>query len=207
MTIIADANAALALELERTRNGVGCAWTDPAPFQLLRDRLAYLDAYIRADLQTAVNIVLKAKHANRALYFIGNGGSAAIASHMAADFLKNGGMKAQCFTEGPLLTCVSNDIGYQKVFSIPLVRHAQKDDVLVAISSSGKSLNITWAVEKGIELGMKVITLSGFTPENQLRTLGGDVNFYVPSDRYGTVEICHHAICHAILDAVISHAE
>lgn len=155
-----------------------------------------------SDIRCAVSIALEVKADKGSVYFIGNGGSAAIASHMAADWLKNGGMAAQCFNDGALTTCLANDTGYENVFSIPLNRHAKPGDLLVAISSSGKSANITHATEIAIASYMKVITLSGFSPNNPLRKLG-HVNFYVPSDKYGVVEVSHHAICHAILDAVI----
>lgn len=150
----------------------------------------------------AVNLILDAKSRGARVFFIGNGASAAIASHMAADFLKNGVIAAQCFTDGALTTCLANDLGYENVFAKPLEIHGRNGDVLVAISSSGKSRSITLAAEMALNKGMRAITLSGFDPHNPLRALG-TVNFYVPSDRYGVVEVAHHAVCHAILDAVI----
>lgn len=121
---------------------------------------------------------------------------------MSADFLKNGGMAAQCFTEGPLTTCLANDLGYERVFSLPLEMHGRAGDLLVAISSSGRSGNIIRAAVTAKDKGMRVVTLSGFDDDNPLRLMG-DVNFHVPSHKYGLVEVCHHAICHAILDAVV----
>ena len=76
------------------------------------------------------------------LFFIGNGGSAAIASHMAADFAKNGGVPALAFNDGASLTCLANDYGYEQVFALPLRQHMRSGDCLIAISSSGKSVNI-----------------------------------------------------------------
>lgn len=155
-----------------------------------------------SDIRCAVDIALRTKEAKRSVYFIGNGGSAAIASHMAADFLKNGGMAAQCFNDPALLTCLSNDLGYENVFAKPLSLHGRAGDLLFAVSSSGRSESILRTAEVASGLNMSVVTLSGFTPDNPLRNLG-DVNFYVPSNKYGVVEVSHHAICHAILDAVI----
>jgi D-sedoheptulose 7-phosphate isomerase len=136
------------------------------------------------------------------IIFIGNGASASIASHMSTDFWKNGGMRAVAFNDATLLTCLSNDCGYENVFGKPIDMFADEGDILFAISSSGKSENILNGVRAARNQGAKVITLSGFNSENPLRRMG-DVNFYVPDDAYGAVEILHLAICHCILDVVI----
>ncbi len=154
------------------------------------------------DHDRAVQLCLLAKRFKQRFFFIGNGGSAAIAEHMAADWLKAGGVAAMCFNQSPLMSCIANDIGYDRVFANPLMLHGSAGDVLFAISSSGKSKSITSAAEIARDLRMKVITLSGFAPDNLLRSFG-HVNFHVPSDKYGLVEVAHHAICHSILDAVI----
>lgn len=155
-----------------------------------------------SNIRSAVALVLEVKAAKGRVFFIGNGASAAIASHMAADFLKAGGMAAQCFNDGALTTCLANDLGYENVFSTPISAHARPGDLLVAISSSGESENILRGVDAADRAGCYVVTLSGRKPANRLRNRG-NVSFYVPSDHYGTVEVCHHAICHAILDLVI----
>lgn len=145
--------------------------------------------------------VIKGK-TGKTVYFIGNGGSAAIASHMAIDFWKNGGMPAVAFNDGPLLTCISNDFGYKHVFEKPVEMFANKGDVLFAISSSGKSENILMGVKAARSKGCNIITLSGFGIDNPLRTMG-DVNFYVPLSEYGPVEVAHQYICHWILDILM----
>lgn len=134
------------------------------------------------------------------LMFIGNGGSAGIASHMAIDYSKNGGLRSLAFNDGAALTCLGNDLGYENVFARQIEMHARPGDVLVAISSSGRSPNILRAVEAAGRTGAAfILTLSGFTPDNPLRSLG-DANLYVPSDQYGFVEITHLTLCHAALD-------
>ncbi|TBA93650.1 SIS domain-containing protein [Rhizobium ruizarguesonis] len=135
--------------------------------------------------------------AGRKIMFIGNGGSAAIASHMATDYSKNGGLRAMAMNDGATLTCLSNDLGYENVFSTQIGMHANEGDLLVAIR--GRSESITKAVRTAREKGCAIMTLSGFAPGNPLRDLG-DLNFYVASDQYGYVEIAHLAICHAVLD-------
>lgn len=133
---------------------------------------------------------------------VGNGGSAAIASHTAADYMKNGGINALCFNEAALLTCFSNDFGYEFVFSKPLSRVAAQSDTLIAISSSGQSKNILNAVEEAKVIGCTVVTLSGFREDNPLRK-GGDINIYVPSFKYGFVELSHQIFLHMVLDLIL----
>ena len=133
------------------------------------------------------------------IMFLGNGGSAAIASHMAIDYSKNGRLPAISFNDGAALTCLGNDLGYESVFSEQIKWHAKPGDLLVAISSSGASINILNAVAEARIAGCKIITMSGFSEENPLRHLG-DVNWYVSSNEYGFVEITHLALCHSFLD-------
>ena len=151
----------------------------------------------------AGELILTLAAAGRKMMFIGNGASAAISSHMAADYSKNGGIRAMAFNDIALLTAVSNDLGYQHVFARPIDLFAETGDVLVAISSSGRSENILQGVQAARQKTCTIVTLSGFTPDNPLRALG-DVNFYVPSPHYGLVEIIHHSICHCILDVLMT---
>ncbi len=133
------------------------------------------------------------------LIFVGNGGSAGVCGHMAADFSKNGGMRATALNDAATLTCLANDYGYEHVFAKQIEWHATTGDLLIAISSSGRSQNILNAVGAARNAGCRVITLSGFRPDNPLRELG-DLNLYVASREYGFVEIGHLAILHGILD-------
>ncbi len=153
-----------------------------------------------ADAATALMTRARATHAaGDKLIFVGNGGSAAIASHMATDYSKNGGVRALALNDSSMLTCLGNDLGYDRVFAKQLELYARKGDLVIAISSSGRSPNILNAVDAAIAAGCAVATLSGFTPDNPLR-LKGEWNFFVASDRYGFVEIGHLTICHAVLD-------
>ena len=137
-------------------------------------------------------------HANKVI-FVGNGGSAGISSHLAIDYLKNGNVPALAFNDAASLTCLANDLGYENVFAKPIEVHGREGDLLIAISSSGRSASILNAVAAARQRAMAVLTLSGFHADNPLRQRG-DMNFYVPSDLYGFVEIAHLALCHAILD-------
>jgi D-sedoheptulose 7-phosphate isomerase len=141
----------------------------------------------------------KAHNAGNKLIYIGNGGSAAIASHLAIDYSKNGGLRSLAFNDSSALTCLGNDLGYENVFAKQLDFHARPGDVLIAISSSGKSPNILAGVAAARARDCGIVTLSGFSEDNVLRR-SGDVNFYVRSFEYGFVEVAHLALCHAILD-------
>jgi D-sedoheptulose 7-phosphate isomerase len=157
------------------------------------------------DLAEAFNQVMmdacRAHADGNKLIFFGNGGSAAIASHMATDYSKNGNIRSLALNDGSMLTCLGNDLGYDRVFSKQIELHARLGDLLIAISSSGRSANILNAVKAARITNCKVVTLSGFTADNPLRCLG-DINFYIASDSYGFVEIGHLTICHAILDFI-----
>ncbi len=141
----------------------------------------------------------RAQASGNKIILIGNGGSAAIASHQAIEFLKNGGVRALALNDGASLTALANDFGYANVFAEQLRMLGRRGDMLVAISSSGQSTNILKAVETARSHDMAVATFSGFRPDNLLRGRG-DVNFYVDSTQYGFVEIAHHALIQAILD-------
>ena len=155
-----------------------------------------------AAIESAGQLAMAQTEAGRKIIFIGNGASASIASHMSTDYWKNGGMRAIAFNDAALLTCLSNDCGYENVFGKSVEMFADEGDILVAISSSGKSENILNGVYAARKQGAHVVTLSGFKPDNPLRSMG-DINFYVPDEAYGSVEILHLSICHCILDVII----
>jgi D-sedoheptulose 7-phosphate isomerase len=143
---------------------------------------------------------MRAAHdAGNRLFFIGNGGSAGISSHMATDYSKNGGMRASALTDGSTITCLANDYGYEHVFEKQLEWHARPGDILIAISSSGRSKNILNAVKAARGCGCIVYTFSGFTADNPLRSTG-DLNFYLANKEYGFVEVGHLALLHTVLD-------
>jgi D-sedoheptulose 7-phosphate isomerase len=134
-----------------------------------------------------------------AVYLIGNGGSAAVASHAQIDFLNVAKLRAQVLHEPSVITCMSNDYGYEHAYSRVLETMLRPNDLLIAISSSGKSKNIHQGVNKAMELGAKVITLSGFAGDNPLRHLG-HLNYWLDSTDYGFVEIGHQFILHNLSD-------
>ncbi|HSX13486.1 MAG TPA: SIS domain-containing protein [Chlamydiales bacterium] len=150
-------------------------------------------------LQKAFQLISETVRQKGIVYVIGNGGSAGIASHFSNDLMKALRIPSQTFYDSNLMTCLSNDIGYENVFSYPLERVLKREDFLVAISSSGKSPNILRAAEVAIQRKTPLLTLSGFLPSNPLRTMG-NLNFWVDRADYGLVETAHFFLLHTIID-------
>lgn len=146
-----------------------------------------------------IDLLREAGERGNKLMIVGNGGSAAIASHLTVDFSKNAGIPALAFNDAIMMSALGNDLGNDQVFARPIAMYGKPDDVVLAISSSGNSDNIVEAVWSARNVGCRVVTMSGFRPDNRLRRLG-DWNLYVPSGEYGFVEITHLAFCHAIVD-------
>ena len=150
-------------------------------------------------LSKIVELVLYVKSIKGKIMIIGNGGSAAIASHMHNDFSKAIGIQALTFYETPLLTAYSNDLNYEIAFEKNIRLWANSEDILVAISSSGKSKNILRAVKVALDCDCKVLTLSGFQEDNPLRQMG-HYNIYTKSGDYGYVEVSHAVLSHWLTD-------
>jgi D-sedoheptulose 7-phosphate isomerase len=135
------------------------------------------------------------------VYLIGNGGSSGIISHTGIDFLNKCHIKAYPITDNSLLTCLSNDYGYDQVFLKVLEKAALPQDCLIAVSSSGKSPNIVNAAHWALKQGLYVVTFSGFSTGNPLRS-SGHINFWLNSNNYGHVEIGHSLLLHILTDAL-----
>lgn len=159
------------------------------------------DNYNRA-IQMLLDMFTRHKENGSQLFFIGNGGSSAIASHMTADFMKNGGMNTYSLYDQAVITCMGNDYGYEYIFSRPLQFLIREDDLIVAISSSGNSKNIINAIQTAKYKKAEIITFTGFEPDNQVKQLG-DMNVYVPCKKYGIVESIHNLILQQIVDMIM----
>ncbi len=147
------------------------------------------------------DITLKVRGNHQVCFLVGNGASASMASHMSADLAKNAHVHTQVFTDLSLLTAISNDFGYEHVYSEPIKRRGKKGDMLVTISSSGNSENVLEATKIARQLDMHTVTLSAMKENNPLRQTG-DLNGYVPADTYGHAETSHSAILHYWMDLV-----
>ena len=155
----------------------------------------------QAGFNELLRLTLEARNNHNSIYLIGNGASASMASHIAADLCKNAHLSTEVFSDSSLLTAVANDVGADYIFAVPLQRRGKKGDLLVAISSSGKSKNILEAVNTARKIEMKIVTFSAMKPENVLRK-SGDLNFYVNTDTFGLAESAHAVLLHYWVDMV-----
>ena len=142
------------------------------------------------------------------LYIMGNGGSAANADHWVCDYMKGlnedtnkhdilTAKAISLASNGPLVTALANDIGYDHIFARQLSYYrCQHGDVVLAMSASGNSLNILNGIDKANQLGATTIALTGFN--GGLASTMSKINVHVPSSNYGVVEDVHMMILHAI---------
>lgn len=125
-----------------------------------------------------------------------------MASHLSVDLTKAAKIRAINFNEADLLTCFANDYGYENWVARALEAYADENDLVILISSSGSSLNIINGARQARQMGLPIVTLSGFGGNNPLRPLG-DVNFWCDSHQYNIVEMTHHIWLLAIVDYII----
>lgn len=147
-------------------------------------------------------IILKVKDNNNKIIFAGNGASNTIGNHGSLDFMGQLGIPTININDGGYLTAAANDFGYDNVFKRTIDISGKKGDLLVLISSSGRSPNVINAAKGALSKGMDVVTFSGFKSDNPLRELGS-VNFYVDSDEYNIVESIHNAWLVSTVDLII----
>jgi len=153
----------------------------------------------------SVSEMIRATNRNNGkVIIVGNGGSAAIASHASIDFTKAAKIRAVTFNESSLLTCFSNDYGYERWVEKAIGFYANENDIVILISSSGQSENIINGAQKVQDIGIPLITLSGFSSNNLLRQTG-DINLWVDSSKYNIVETVHQVWILSIIDFLIEN--
>ena len=166
---------------------------------------AHLSAAINAVNEDAMNAwiqrLARARSEKSTIFVAGNGGSAATASHFATDlgkgasFGKNERFRVVALTDSiSTITAYANDVSYDAVFSEQLRNLGGPGDVLVTISGSGSSPNITAVIEAAKEIGMDVVALTGF--DGGASGPMADIHVNVPSDHMGRIEDVHMALCH-----------
>ena len=160
-----------------------------------------------SEVERVIEVILTAYRLQRHVYVIGNGGSASTASHFACDLSKatitgnQPRLRVTSLTDNiALLTAWANDSSYEAVFAEQLANLLDPGDVVVAISASGKSLNILAAIGAARDRGAVTVGLVGFTGGPLKKMV--DVAVHVPSHTYGVVEDCHLVIEHAITAAI-----
>jgi len=153
------------------------------------------------------NILVQAKKNNAKIMIFGNGGSAAIASHVSVDLTKNANIRSVNFNEADLITCFANDYGYEKWIEKAIDFYADDKDILILISSSGKSQNMINACKAARNKKIsKIITFTGHNKDNPLSKLG-DINFWINSKAYNFVENTHQVWLLTIVDLIIGKRE
>ena len=185
------------------------------------DADAYADAYFhrvkeaaasvdRANLREAAAILTRAHSRGSMVYSCGNGGSAAIANHLACDHCKlvqtDTKLTPRVYSLSStveMITAIGNDISYSEVFVYQFRSLARPGDVLITISSSGDSENIVRVAQWAKENGLEVISMTGFSGGRSAKI--ADVNLHVAADNYGVIEDVHQSLMH-ILAQHIRHA-
>ena len=158
---------------------------------------------IKKKLSNLKKIVVSTKKSGKKILIFGNGGSAAIASHFSVDLTKNAKIRCTNYNESNLITCFSNDFGYEHWVEMAINYFGDKGDVLIIISSSGKSknmINACFAARK--KKFSKIITLTGHSVDNPVKKLG-DINLWINSKAYNYIENIHQFWLLSLVDLVI----
>lgn len=156
-----------------------------------------------------VESVLKTIENGSTIYAVGNGGSYTTAEHFAADLnltFHRCGKKIRAYCIGSQLatqSALSNDISYGKALALQLQNSLQKNDVLVAFSASGKSLNIIESIKIALKYDLKIFAFTGFDGGEILK-FNNVHNIHLQSSygKYGEIENIHLMICHYVIDSI-----
>lgn len=156
-------------------------------------------------LESASRLLSAAYREGRSIYCLGNGGSAATASHFATDLAWGRRIKGETRPRAislcanvPLMTALSNDLGYESVFVEQLKGLLQPGDVVVAISASGNSENVVQAVQYANEHSGNSVGLVGFDGGKLKSQCHACIHVETPAGMYELVEDVHHAVCHML---------
>ena len=153
------------------------------------------------------NLLLEVRKNNKKVLIFGNGGSASIASHFSVDLTKNARLRCLNFNEADLITCFANDYGFEHWVEKAIDFYGDDGDLLILISSSGKSKNMLNGVKAARNANFKsVVTLSGFAKDNPLSQLG-DINLWIDSKAYNFVENTHQIWLLTVVDLIIGKRE
>ena len=183
------------------------------------DKQKYLEEYF-SDLRSITNfdnekiqnlikvsqILTNTNKKGKKTLIFGNGGSAAIASHFSVDLTKNARVRCVNYNESDLLTCFSNDFGYEKWVEKSIEYYSDSGDNVILISASGMSPNMIYGAKKAKEKKNKIITFSGNLQTNELKKFG-DINFWVNSKSYNHIENVHQMILLSLVDLIIGKSE
>ena len=166
----------------------------------------YHEALLKIDVSNELvelkELMVECHTQGKKIIIVGNGGSAAIASHCAIDFNKAAGVRCVNFNESSLITCLANDYGYDAWVAKALEFHAEIGDLLILISSSGQSTNMVRAADYALGQGLTVVTFTGFSSANPLKARG-HVNFWIKSKAYNFIESFHQLWLLSVCDLIV----
>ena len=160
----------------------------------------------RKSVEALAAKIAETKKKGGKLMLAGNGASASIASHLATDFTKQGGVRAVTFNEPNLITALGNDCGFENWIAKAVDLYADPADLLILISSSGTSANVVKAAQRAREKKIAVAALTGFAADNPLGKLA-DPHLWADSRAYNIVECTHMIWLTAACDLLIGQAE
>ncbi len=194
---------------DMSRQPVACSyveWIDVLHQQLgsTRCRIQNMEVPLSDGLRSLAEEFASARSRDATVWWIGNGGSAALCSHIAQDVMNKLGTRSIVLSDSALLTCMANDFGYGEVYRRPLSVMARPDDILVAISSSGMSRNILACAELAMKNRLRLITLSAFSDKNLLWLHPATLAFYLPCALYGHAEVGHACLLHSVIDTLVA---
>lgn len=159
------------------------------------------------NLNKSVEIFKKIKIKNNKIFFFGNGGSSATASHVSNDLTKNAKIRSLVFTDAAMITCLSNDYGYENWMKKALEFHCDLKDLVVFISASGNSKNIIRAMNYCKKKKIKVISFTGMNNNNKLNNLNREgIKFWINSKSYNLIEVSHMFLLVSIIDKIIGRS-
>ncbi len=165
-------------------------------------KLIYIDKNVKDKIVKLYKLIIKIKSKKNKIIIAGNGGSAAIASHFSVDMTKNGGVRCINFNESDLLTCFSNDYGYENWLKQAIKFYADKGDLIILISASGNSKNMINAANYTKKMKNSLVTLSGFNGKNKLSKIG-NINFTVNSKKFNFIENIHQYLLLLLVDMMV----
>jgi D-sedoheptulose 7-phosphate isomerase len=176
----------------------------------------YLESLLREEeltlhIKKATQVIFDCISSKNSIWILGNGGSASTSEHFETDLSfvrydrKSLKINASALTSNSaLITAISNDIGFEKVFSHQLQRKASNGDLCFVISASGNSLNLINGVKVAKQMGLKSIGLLGFDGGELASQVDFSIVVKTEIGKYGPVEDAHLAICHAISQGLLN---
>ena len=141
---------------------------------------------------------------NKRLFIIGNGGSAAIAEHIATDLIKRCKVQAHTLSNNSLATALTNDYKHENGFLQWLkMYNFTENDFLIAISSSGKSENVLNAIQYAESIGSYTLSIFGMNGIKTTSNIDKNIYLHIPSDNYGVVELTTEIFLHGIVESLV----